>query len=84
MDYITALKTTLAKVTEEKTKLDEELKKLEEEFANVKLNPYGITSIDFSKRQEISSDSIKMEGTIMGIQLALDTYEEANASVPTE
>ena len=49
---------------------------LEEEFADLKLNPYGITSIDFAKRQELSMDTLKMEGTLMGIDLALETYEE--------
>ena len=53
-----------------------ELEKLEKEFADLKLNPYGITSIDFAKRQELSVDTLKMEGTLMGIDLALETYEE--------
>jgi len=60
----------------QKTAAEAELAKLEEDFANVKLNPYGITSIDFSKRQELSQDVLKMEGTMMGIQLAVDLLEE--------
>ena len=60
----------------QKTAVEAELAKLEEDFANVKLNPYGITSIDFSKRQELSQDVLKMEGTMMGIQLAVDLLEE--------
>jgi len=75
-----SLKEALVKKLEivqgEKQILDEEIKKMEEDFANVKLNPYGITSIDFSKRQEKTADSLKMEGVIMGLQLAIDTYGE--------
>jgi hypothetical protein len=76
MSYIQNIQTKIQVVTEQKTELDAEIQKLEEEFANVKLNPYGITSIDFSKRQEKTADSLKMEGVLMGLQLAIDTYEE--------
>ncbi len=75
-----SLKETLVKKLEvvkgEKQLLDSEISKMEEDFANVKLNPYGITSIDFSKRQEKTADSLRMEGVIMGLQLAIDTYGE--------
>ena len=84
MDYKQSLIATMAKVTEEKAKAETELKRLEEEFANVKLNPYGITSIDFSKRQDISQDNLKMEGVLMGLQLALDTWDEAQLGVAAE
>jgi hypothetical protein len=84
MDYKQSLIATMAKVTEEKAKSETELKRLEEEFANVKLNPYGITSIDFSKRQDISQDNLKMEGVLMGLQLALDSWEEAQLGVAAE
>ena len=84
MDYKQSLIATMAKVTEEKSKSETELKRLEEEFANVKLNPYGITSIDFSKRQDISQDNLKMEGVLMGLQLALDTWDEAQLGVAAE
>jgi hypothetical protein len=77
MSYVEKLQATLDNVTKEKELKETELKGLEEEFANVKLNPYGVTSIDFSKRQDLSIDIIKMEGVIMGLTLALDTYEEA-------
>ena len=76
MNYKEQLTAKLQLVTNEMQVLDEEIKKMEEDFSNVKLNPYGITSIDFSKRQEKTSDSLKMEGVIMGLQLAIDTYEE--------
>jgi hypothetical protein len=83
MDYITSLKTTIAKIESEKATNEVELKRLEEEFANVKLNPYGITSIDFAKRQELSSDTLKMEGVLMGLQLALETFDETTRTVAT-
>ncbi len=84
MDIKETLKSTMAKVSIQKEEADVELKKLEDEFANVKLNPYGITSIDFAKRQELSSDVLKMEGVIMGIQLALDMLEGAVEGATTE
>ena len=76
-EYKEKLNLTLANVTAEKNKAVAELAKLEDDFADVKLNPYGITSIDFSKRQELSQDILKMEGTEMGLQLALEAFEEA-------
>lgn len=76
MNYLENLQNVLNNVSAEKTTKEAELAKLEEEFANVKLNPYGITSIDFSKRQELSTDILKMEGTVMGLQLAIETYGE--------
>lgn len=84
MDIKETLRSTMAKVSVQREEADVELKRLEEEFANVKLNPYGITSIDFAKRQELSSDVLKMEGVIMGIQLALDMLEGATEGVTTE
>lgn len=65
-------------LTQEKNKTDLELQKLEQEFADIKLNPYGITSIDFSRRQELSSDALKMEGSLMGLQLALEIVTESS------
>lgn len=81
MSYKEQLQATLQKVAEQKVEADAELAKLEEEFANVKLNPYGITAIDFSKRQELSSDVLKMEGVIMGLTLALETYDGVEQGV---
>ena len=83
MDYKTSLQATIQRITEEKDTAAAELAKLEEEFANVKLNPYGITSIDFSKRQELSTDVIKMEGVIMGLTLALETFGGVQEGVAT-
>jgi len=76
MSYLQVMQQTLENVTAEKATKEEELKKLEEEFANVKLNPYGITSIDFTKRQDLATDILKMEGVIMGITLAIETFGE--------
>lgn len=77
MNYIEKLRATLDNVTKEREMKQTELNSLEEEFANVKLNPYGVTSIDFGKRQDMAVDIIKMEGVIMGLTLALETYEES-------
>ena len=49
---------------------NEEKTKLEGEFADTKLNPYGITSIDFSKRQELHELLIKLQGGIEALELA--------------
>ena len=69
----------MAKVEEELSICKEKLSLLEKDFADVKLNPYGITSIDFSQRQDLIEDRLKMEGVLMGLQLAKDTYEESLA-----
>ena len=63
----------------EQEKIQKELQELEVDFANVKLNPYGITSIDFSKRQELTSDVLKMEGCLMGLKLAIEICDESSA-----
>jgi hypothetical protein len=83
MNYKEQLQTTIQLISEQKEAIAVELAKIEEEFANVKLNPYGITSIDFAKRQEMSSDMLKMEGTVMGLTLALETYDRAMEDVTT-
>ena len=70
------LTTTVENVKSQLAENNKELSQLEEDFANVKLNPYGITSIDFSKRQELSQDVLKMEGTIMGLELAMEMAKE--------
>ncbi len=75
-NVVTKLEAVKAQLQVDMTKSNEELAKLEEEFADLKLNPYGITSIDFAKRQELSTDVLKMEGTLMGLDLAIETYEE--------
>jgi hypothetical protein len=84
MNYREELQATIKLVTDQKESLATDLAKIEEEFANVKLNPYGITSIDFAKRQEMGTDVLKMEGTLMGLTLALETYDRAMEDVATE
>jgi hypothetical protein len=84
MDYKKQLLATIQLITEQKESITAELAKLEDDFANVKLNPYGITSIDFAKRQEMSTDALKMEGTLMGLTLALETYDRAMEDATTE
>ncbi len=75
MSYKQTLEQAINNVSAQKAESEKELAKLEEDFANVKLNPYGVTSIDFSKRQELATDVLKMEGVLMGLQLAIETYE---------
>jgi hypothetical protein len=69
----------MAAVESEHAKFQKELQDLEVEFANIKLNPYGITAIDFSKRHELSSDVLKMEGCLMGLKLAVEICDEQSA-----
>lgn len=76
MNYRERLLLNIKQVEQELANSNETLAALEKELANVKLNPYGITSIDFAKRQDLSRDTIKMEGVIMGLTLALETLEE--------
>lgn len=54
----------------QQTIAQQEKEKLEAEFADTKLNPYGITTIDFSKRQEQYELIIKLQGAIEGLELA--------------
>ena len=45
-NVVTKLEAVKAQLQADMTKSNEELAKLEEEFADLKLNPYGITSIE--------------------------------------
>ena len=49
---------------------------LEEEFANTKINPYGITKVDFTKRNEILEQITRLEGAVEGLTLAINHCEE--------
>jgi hypothetical protein len=75
MDFITELNIAITKVEATLKEQNEKLASLEKEFSDIKLNPYGITTIDFSQRQELLEDTTKMEGVIMGLTLAKETYE---------
>lgn len=72
-DMLAAAKTN---VETELTERKAELAQLEEDLSDQKINPYGITNIDFSKRLELVEDITKMEGVVMGLQLAQDTFVE--------
>jgi len=80
MDFIIELDIAITKVEASLAEAKEKLAEMEKDFADVKLNPYGITSIDFQGRQELLEDATKMEGCIMGLQLAKDTYESSVAT----
>ena len=72
-DMLAAAKTN---VETELAERKAELAQLEEDLSDQKINPYGITNIDFSKRLELVEDITKMEGVVMGLQLAQDTFVE--------
>ena len=84
MNFKEQLEQTITRVSGELEKINKELSTMEQDFANVKLNPYGITSIDFGKRQDLATDALKMEGVIMGLTLALETYSGATESASAE
>ena len=50
------------------------MEKLEEDFKDTKLNPYGVTQIDFSKRQELKEHMSRLEGAINGLKIAKETF----------
>tara|TARA_B110000977_G_scaffold199118_1_gene285573 strand:+ start:4428 stop:4670 length:243 start_codon:yes stop_codon:yes gene_type:complete len=75
MDFINQINIAITKVEATLKDHSSKLEQLEKEFSDVKLNPYGITTIDFSQRQELLEDTTKMEGVIMGLNLAKETYE---------
>lgn len=77
-DYYDSLAAAKETVQADLDTRKEELAKLEEDLSDQKINPYGITNIDFSKRLELVEDITKMEGVIMGLTLAQDTFVEAN------
>jgi|TARA_A100001388_G_scaffold140407_1_gene104062 hypothetical protein len=55
-------------------KAHEKVEKLEEDFKDTKLNPYGVTQIDFSKRQELKEHMSRLEGAINGLKIAKETF----------
>tara|TARA_B110000503_G_scaffold89598_1_gene135642 strand:- start:14133 stop:14375 length:243 start_codon:yes stop_codon:yes gene_type:complete len=80
MDFITEINIAITKIETQLDQTNQRLAELEKDFTDVKLNPYGITTIDFQERQELLEDSTKMEGVIMGLNLAKDTYESTVAA----
>jgi hypothetical protein len=54
----------------------EEFEKMNEELSNPVLNPYGVTKIDFSQRENLRTEIIKLEGAIEGLEL----YNQLNST----
>lgn len=77
MSFITKLDEAIEKVEAQIGATQTELVELEKELSDQKLNPYGITNIDFSKRLELMEDLKKMEGAVMGLNLAKEAYAES-------
>jgi hypothetical protein len=73
---ILELHTVKTKIENEIALKKADLTQIEGDLSDKKLNPYGITNIDFSKRMEVMEDITKMEGCIMGIDLCIETMEE--------
>ena len=53
-----------------------DVKQLEEDFQNTKLNPYGITKFDFTKRNDIKDQILRLEGAIEALVLAKEHCDE--------
>ena len=79
MTFLEKLDLAIQNVETELANQQAELEKIEAELSDQKLNPYGITNIDFSKRLEIMEDIQKIKGAIMGLNLAKDSYVEFQA-----
>lgn len=79
MSFIEKLEVAIQNVEAELETQKAELERIEAELSDQKLNPYGITNIDFSKRMEVMEDIKKIEGAIMGLNLAKDAYVEFQA-----
>lgn len=73
---IEELEKVSAGIEKAKQQTEEKLKTVEENLHDTKLNPYGVTTIDFTERQELMEDVLKMEGTMMGLKLAIETCQE--------
>ena len=48
-------------------------------FRDTKLNPYGVTEIDFTKRTEQQQLMLKLEGGIDALNLAKETFKIDNS-----
>jgi len=76
MNFISNIDKAVEQVTMQLTEKKAEIEKLETDLNDTNLNPYGVTNIDFSKRSELIEDVLKMEGVLMGLSLAKETYSE--------
>jgi hypothetical protein len=54
----------------------EDVTKMEEEFQDTKINPYGVTKIDFEKRNVIKEQVLRLEGAVEALTLAAQHCEE--------
>lgn len=59
---------------------------LESQFADTKINPYGVTKVDFNRRNQIREQILRLEGAIEGLTLAKAHCEELGGTweEPTE
>jgi hypothetical protein len=57
-------------------KANEDVNQLEADFADMKLNPYGVTKVDFTRRNQIREQILRLEGAIEGLTLAKAHCEE--------
>ena len=48
----------------QKELVEKEIEKYDEDFANKKLNPYGVTTIEFEKRSDAFKRKSQLEGAI--------------------
>ena len=76
MNFISNIDQAIEKVSAQLKERQAEIAQLEKDLSDTSLNPYGVTNIDFSKRSELIEDALKMEGVIMGLNLAKETYSE--------
>ena len=76
MSFIEKINEAIQKMEAQILAHQKELSQLETELQDTKLNPYGVTNIDFTKRNEMLEDGLRMEGALMGLNLAKETYSE--------
>ena len=55
---------------------NEDVNKLEADFAYMKLNPYGVTKVEFTQRNQIREQILRLEGAIEALILAQNHCEE--------
>ena len=65
---------------------NEDVNKLEADFADMKLNPYGVTKVEFTQRNQIREQILRLEGAIEALILAQNHCEELGGvwEEPTE
>ena len=48
----------------QKAEIDKQIETFDKDFSNKKLNPYGVTTIEFQKRSDAYSQRSRLEGAI--------------------